>query len=138
MAKNWILWNLFGYETLGPFLSMLSWKIWKPRLILYHWTQILFILKMALFFWLVEFSSWNAQLKKSSLWDKTAPKPLLQINWDQAKLIHFTKNYIGRIMRKSDFEWLPLIPHLSAYNAKWLRTLVICPFWPYYLIICDF
>ena len=39
------------------------------------------------------FSSWNAQFKKSSLWDKTGAKPLLQINRDQAKIIYLTKNY---------------------------------------------
>ena len=31
MAKNWILWNLFGYETLGPFLSMLELENLKAK-----------------------------------------------------------------------------------------------------------
>ena len=33
------------------------------------------------------------QLKKSQLWGKIAPKPQVQITWDQAKVISFDKLY---------------------------------------------
>jgi len=76
-----------------PFCPCKSRTIWKPRP-LFTLELKVFRIKVALLFfdWLT-FSSWNGQFKKSSLWDKTGPKPLLQINRDQAKIIYLTKNY---------------------------------------------
>jgi len=83
----------------------------------------------------VTFSSWNAQFKKSSLWDKTGAKPLLQINRDQAKIIYLTKNYhwtnfekkLPRVITSNvqvHHYYAPVCTHGHCFDTPWDHKII--------------